>query len=220
MRNKCLLMTIFFNLQKPYWSPCPIVQWRILQQLSFSRLLSVFLFFIAMMKMITMTCKLMSKHLSLDKMLVDRDIKASRDSTPLPTSVTTIFTFLVFCWKLFFFWNYHPSTPALFTGERRGVKRLIVSASPALTSDNEYKMENSIWELLGESVKERVSSCCFCCFGLLLTFAVCTLQTQKDGMQTVLSGYDRLVTDSKVSWRTSVATWSLYQTGWQMWQSR
>ena len=160
----------FFNLQKHYWPPCPIVQWRILQQLSFSRFLSVSLFFIAMMKTITMTCKLMSKHLSLDKMLVDRDIKASRDSTPLPTSVTTIFTFLVFCWKLFFFWNYHPSTPALFTGERRGVKRLIVSASPALTSDNEYKMENSIWELLGESVKERVSSCCFCCFGLLLTF--------------------------------------------------
>ena len=101
MRNKCLLMTIFFNLQKPYWSPCPIVQWRILQQLSFSRLLSVFLFFIAMMKMITMTCKLMSKHLSLDKMLVDRDIKASRDSTPLPTSVTTIFTFLFFAENYF-----------------------------------------------------------------------------------------------------------------------
>ena len=108
MRNKCLLMTIFFNLQKPYWSPCPIVQWRILQQLSFSRFLSVSLFFIAMMKMITMTCKLMSKHLSLDKMLVDRDIKASRDSTPLPTSVTTIFTFLVFCWKTIFLLKLPP----------------------------------------------------------------------------------------------------------------
>ena len=49
------------------------------------------------------------------------------------------------------------STPALFTGEReRAVKGLIVSASPAITSDNEYKMENSIWKVLIEFVKERV----------------------------------------------------------------
>ena len=32
-----------------------------------------------------------------------------------------------------------------------------------------------------------------------MTFPARTLQTQKEGMRTVLSGYDRLVTDSKVS---------------------
>ena len=79
---------------------------------------------------------------------------------------------------------------------RAAVKGLIVSASPAITSDNEYKMENSIWKVLIEFVKERVFS--FWCLGFIDFCCFRTLQTQKGGMQTVLSGYDRLVTDSKV----------------------
>ena len=98
------------------------------------------------MKIITTDVK---KHLSRDKMFLELDNMASRDSTPLQTWVTfsqiflprmkTIFPPLV---KLA---QFNTQPPALFTGEReRAVKGLIVSASPAITSDNEYKMENSI----------------------------------------------------------------------------
>ena len=72
-----------------------------------------------------------------------------------------------------------------------------MSASLAITSANEYQKKNtvpdSIWEQKSFPLSFDVSV-------PLLTFCVRTLQTQKDGMLTVLSGYDRLVTDSKVSW--------------------
>ena len=64
-------------------------------------------------------------------------------------------------------------------------------------------------KVLIEFVKERVFS--FWCLGFIDFCCFCTLQqTQKGGMQTVLSGYDRLVTDSKVRRLLTNVTYDIF----------
>ena len=79
--------------------------------------------------------------LRLDNMLDEcGNIKVSHDSTPLQTWVRATEIFLaesVFCEIATLCCH---STCALFAA----VKGLIVSASPPITSDSEYKMGNSI----------------------------------------------------------------------------